>query len=118
MVFEQATLKYIVPESEHRYTPDFVLPNGVIVESKGIFDVADRKKHQLIKAQYPHLTIRFVFSDPNMQINKNSKTTYAIWCEKHGFLYARKYIPFEWIKEEAKDISGLQFKKTKKKKGE
>lgn len=114
MVFEQAVIRYTIPESEHRYIPDFVLPNGVIVESKGVFEVADRKKHQLIKAQYPHLAIRFVFSDPNMKINKNSETTYAVWCEKHGFLYARKYIPFEWIKEEAKDTTGLQFKKPKK----
>ena len=27
------------------YTPDFVLPNGIIIESKGMFTAADRRKH-------------------------------------------------------------------------
>ena len=31
------------------YTPDFVLPNGIIIETKGRFTVADRRKHLLIK---------------------------------------------------------------------
>ena len=26
------------------YTPDFVLPNGIIIETKGRFTVADRRK--------------------------------------------------------------------------
>ena len=24
---------------------------------------------------------------------------YADWCERHGFLYANKYIPDEWLEE-------------------
>ena len=35
------------------YTPDFVLPNGIIIETKGRFTVADRRKHLLIKKQHP-----------------------------------------------------------------
>ena len=31
------------------YTPDFVLPNGVIIETKGRFVAADRRKHLEIK---------------------------------------------------------------------
>jgi len=27
------------------YTPDFVLDNGIIIETKGIFDSDDRRKH-------------------------------------------------------------------------
>ena len=27
------------------YTPDFILPNGIIVESKGRFTADDRRKH-------------------------------------------------------------------------
>ena len=29
------------------------------------------------------LDIRMVFQSPYNKINKNSKTTYAKWCEKH-----------------------------------
>ena len=45
------------------YTPDFVLDNGIIIETKGIFDSADRRKHREIQRQHPELDIRFVFSN-------------------------------------------------------
>ncbi len=64
-----------------------------MVETKGRFLTADRQKHILIKDQHPALDIRFVFSNPNTRISKQSKTTYAMWCETHGFLYAPKTIP-------------------------
>ena len=82
------------------YTPDFVLEsNGIIVETKGRFTPADRRKHLRIKEQYPKLDIRFVFTNAKSKINKGSKTSYADWCERHGFLYANKYIPDEWLME-------------------
>ena len=43
------------------YTPDFVLFNGIIIETKGMFTAADRRKHLAIKKQHPKLDIRFVF---------------------------------------------------------
>lgn len=97
--YEQVKLKYIKPASEHIYTPDFVLPNGIIVETKGRFLQADRMKHLLVKEQNPTMDIRFVFSNSNSRISKTSKTTYAAWCEKHGFKYADKTIPQEWLDE-------------------
>jgi hypothetical protein len=97
--YEELKISYSVPESLHTYTPDFELPNGIIIESKGRFVAADRKKHLLIKQQYPHLDIRFVFSNSRAKINKGSKTSYADWCNKSGFLYADKLIPKEWIGE-------------------
>lgn len=81
------------------YTPDFVLANGIIVETKGRFIVSDRQKHLMIKEQHPDLDIRFVFSNPNSKLYKGSKTTYADWCDKHGFKWAKEEIPLEWIKE-------------------
>ncbi len=82
------------------YTPDFVLEsNGIIVETKGRFTPADRRKHLRIKAQYPKLDIRFVFTNSKSKINTGSKTSYGDWCERHGFLYADKVIPDEWLKE-------------------
>ena len=44
-----------------KYTPDFILPNGILIESKGLFTPVDRRKHLLIKKQHPKLDIRFVF---------------------------------------------------------
>ena len=97
--YEEEKIVYTVPSRKATYTPDFRLPNGIYVETKGRFVVADRQKHLFIKAQHPELDIRFVFSNSNAKISKTSKTTYAMWCEQHGFKYADKVIPQEWIDE-------------------
>ena len=86
------------------YTPDFVLPNGIILEIKGRFTTADRRKHIEIKKQHPKLDIRFVFENSRRKLNKGAKTSYAKWCEKNKFLYCTKDIPEEWIKEKGKDM--------------
>lgn len=100
--YETLVIKYVKPERIAKYTPDFPLPNGIIIETKGRFVTADRQKHLLIKQQRPDLDIRFVFSNPKTRISKTSMTTYAMWCEKHGFKYAAKLIPDEWLKEPPK----------------
>lgn len=92
-------IPYTVPAKDHTYLPDFKLPNGIIVETKGRFVLADRKKHQLIKEQHPDIDIRIVFSNSNTKISKKSKTTYATWCEKLGIPYADKKIPQSWLDE-------------------
>jgi hypothetical protein len=101
--FEYETLKiqYEVNETR-RYTPDFILPNGIIIETKGRFVAADRKKHLLIQQQHSELDIRFVFSNSRAKLSKGAKSTYGEWCEKHGFLYADKQIPQEWLDETTK----------------
>lgn len=103
-IYESLTIEYIKPERKAKYTPDFPLPNGIIVETKGRFVTADRQKHLLIQKQHPELDIRFVFSNPNQRISKLSKTTYAMWCEKYGFKYAAKTIPLAWLKEPKKNV--------------
>jgi hypothetical protein len=102
--YEKMKIKYIKPASEHQYTPDIVLDNGIIIETKGRFLIADRKKHMLIKRQQPHLDIRFVFSNSNQKLNKGSYTTYAQWCVKNGFMYADKTIPQDWLNERRRSI--------------
>ena len=97
--YEKVKLKYIRPASEHIYTPDFVLANGIIVETKGRFLLADRMKHIMVKKHNPTLDIRFVFSNSNARISKASRTTYAEWCRKNGYKYADKTIPLEWLQE-------------------
>ena len=96
--YETLKISYTKPERVHKYTPDFVLSNGIIVETKGRFLTADRQKHLLVKEQHPNLDLRFVFSNSKAAISKGSKTTYGDWCNKHGFIYADKLIPLEWLK--------------------
>lgn len=97
--YEKNVIQYVIPESNHKYKPDFRLPNGIFVETKGRFLADDRKKHLLIKEQHPELDIRFLFQNSKAKISKASKTTYASWCEKYGFKYADKNIPESWIQE-------------------
>ena len=83
---------------QHIYTPDFVLPNGVILECKGYWDAEDRRKIKNVKEQEPYLDLRMVFQSPYMKINKNSKTTYAKWCDKHDIPWTHFHnIPLEWL---------------------
>lgn len=96
--YEEKKIKW-VDHKVRTYTPDFELPNGIIIESKGRFVAADRRKHLEIKKQFPEYDIRFVFSNPNAKLSKNSNTTYAQWCKRNGFEYAWRSIPLDWIKE-------------------
>ena len=85
------------------YTPDFILKNGIIIETKGRFLTLDRRKHLAIKKQHPKLDIRFVFENSRRKLRKGAKSTYAEWCIKHGFRYYDRIIPEDWIKEKGKD---------------
>ena len=101
--YESEKISYIQPEKKRTYTPDFILDKKIggkmYIESKGRWVLEDRKKHELIKTQYPEMDIRFVFSNPNAKINKKSKTTYADICTKFGWKFAKKNIPQEWLDE-------------------
>jgi hypothetical protein len=85
------------------YTPDFVLYNGIIIETKGRFMAADRRKHIAIKKQHPKLDIRFVFTNSKSKLSKGAKSSYADWCIRHGFRYYDRIIPEDWLKEKGKN---------------
>ena len=89
--YEELKIKYTQPSKVRTYTPDIVLPNGIIVETKGRFVMADRKKHLLIQKQHPDKDIRFVFTNSNNKISKGSKTSYADWCRKNNFKFSCCY---------------------------
>ena len=100
--YEEDKILYIHPSRKSTYTPDFKLPKlggFFYVETKGRWVVADRQKHLLIRQQHPDLDIRFVFSSSNSKLYKGSPTTYGDFCKKHGFKFAQKVIPEEWLKE-------------------
>lgn len=99
VAYESLVIPFTQPVKPRKYTPDFPLPNGIVIESKGRFVTADRQKHLLVKAQHPAIDIRFVFSNSRTRISKKSATTYALWCEAKGFQYADKLIPIAWLHE-------------------
>lgn len=93
---------YTLPE--RHYYPDVRLPNGIFIEAKGLFDSDDRTKLLLVRKQNPGIDVRIVFMNPNAKLYKGSKSTYATWCEKHGFLYTKgPHVPDEWLTEPPKD---------------
>lgn len=96
--YEEEKIKWL-DSKERTYTPDFVLSNGIIIETKGRFVSSDRRKHKEIKKQYPGKDIRFVFSNSRAKLYKGAKSTYGDWCDKNGFLYSDKTIPEEWLTE-------------------
>ena len=104
-VYEGIKIAYSSPETKKTYTPDFPISKcNIVVETKGAFQSADRKKMKLIKAQHPEFDIRFIFSNSKTKIGKKSKTTYGKWCELFGFKYhcvQSTKIPFpkDWLSE-------------------
>ena len=93
--YETEKLSYTI---EHTYTPDFVLPNYVYLETKGYWDAADRRKVLAVKRDNPEVDLRMVFQSPYNTISKKSKTTYAKWCEKHDIPWTAYHeIPLEWL---------------------
>ena len=96
--YEKEKIKW-VDLKVRTYTPDFVLGNGIIIETKGRFVANDRRKHKEIKKQFPDLDIRFVFYNSKSKLYKGAKSSYADWCDKYGFTYADKSVPDDWLQE-------------------
>ena len=93
--YEPEWLPYVI---EHRYIPDFKI-GDIYLETKGYLKAADRRKMLAVKRCNPDLDIRFVFQAPTNKISKRSKTTYAMWAERHGFPWCAYYaIPTSWLK--------------------
>jgi hypothetical protein len=115
--YESQTISYTVPAREAKYHPDFSFENcPIILEPKGRFGgtyafkgrqmgnskdaaVKERQKFILLKEQHPEWDIRFIFSRAKTPIYKGSKTTYGKWATDHGFKWAEKVVPDEWIDE-------------------
>ena len=93
--YEAEKLSYVI---EHRYTPDFKLPNYKYLEVKGYWDAEDRRKILAVKKDNPDIDLRMVFQSPYNTISKKSKTTYAKWCEKHDIPWTSYHdIPLDWL---------------------
>ena len=90
------------------YTPDFRVytDNGghFYVEYKGFLWNEDKIKMRAIKAKYPKLDIRFIFSNASKAVHgakprkDGTKQSHAEWAEKHNYPWAEGFIPKEWMK--------------------
>ena len=94
--YEPHFIPYVIKGS---YLPDFILPNGIIIEAKGYLDAAACRKMKAVKASNPNLDIRFVFQNPNGKRNSRAKLKNWEWAERHGFQWASGTIPLSWWKE-------------------
>ena len=93
--YESTQVPYVI---QHNYTPDFLLPNHVYLETKGYWDAADRRKVLAVKRDNPDIDLRMVFQSPYNTISKKSKTTYAKWCDKHDIPWTAYHeIPLDWL---------------------
>lgn len=79
------------------YTPDFFLSNGLIIETKGRFTAADRRKMIAVKEAHPKERIVMLFMRDN-KIHKNSKTLYSDWCMQNEYEYAIGHPLKEWLR--------------------
>lgn len=94
--YEQDKIVYTV---DHTYHPDWKVKDGVYIETKGLWKAADRAKHLHLREQHPEIQIYLVFQNPNNKLNRASKTTYAMFCDKHGIPWATiDTVPKEWLK--------------------
>ncbi len=109
--YEEHTTRYVQPEEIRRFTPDFVLHNFIVVEGKGLWETADRKKLKLFRQQHPDVDLRMVFSNSSHRISKTSKTTYADVCRTLGIQFADKWIPSEWWREPLNEKSKAALEK-------
>lgn len=116
---EAKWVRYVVPEREAKYLPDFSFdaPDKIcpiIIEAKGRFgggnpafkqsnsgdSAKERQKLILLKEQHPELDIRLVFDRAASPIYPKSPTSQGKWATDHGFKWSDKgIVPEEWITE-------------------
>ena len=100
--YEREYIEFIQPAKSRRYCPDFKTKVGVFIECKGKWTTEDRLKHVWLREQHPDKRIILLFQNPDVKINKRSKTTYANWADTHGIEWLdwrKREIPRELIIE-------------------
>lgn len=93
--YETLKLPYVLNGT---YSPDFILDNGIIIETKGYMDRDAKRKMEAVKRQYPDLDLRILFMDASKKM-PNSKQTHGAWASKMGYVWAEGEVPREWLKQ-------------------
>ena len=123
--YEAFKIPWIEPPKEavhHTYKIDFVLRNGIGIETKGRFSFEDQCKMLLVIEQHPDADVRMIFDNPKGGVmgkgGGTRKLTNAEWCDQHGVKWAAAptkakrakfapLVPQEWI-DEPLNASSLQ----------
>lgn len=87
--YETERLPYVI---HGNYNPDFIVstPKGKIyLETKGYFRPEHKRKMVAVKKAHPELDIRLIFYSAN--------STYVRWALKHGFPFAFREVPQDWL---------------------
>lgn len=103
--YESIKIKYTIPAAVHTYVPDFPQTEKLFIETKGIWDAADRKKMLRVIAEHPDKKFIMYFQNARTKIHKKSMTTYADFCDKHEI---------EWYCWKTKQLSKKKLKELKK----
>ncbi len=98
--YEPYSIPYVLKAG---YIPDFVFTkkdgSEMLIETKGFFKPADRRKMLAVKECNPDLDIRIVFQRDNY-LTKSKSSTYTDWAKKNGFpCHVGEEIPLKWLKE-------------------
>lgn len=113
---EAKWVRYVVPQRDAKYLPDFVFDEGdtvcpIIIEAKGRFgggnpkfrqpatdSAKERQKLILLREQHPELDIRIVFQRAATPIYPKSPTSHGKWATDHQFKWSDKgIVPQQWI---------------------
>ena len=95
--FQGEKVQYTIP---HKYTPDFITPDGkILIEAKGRFvDSAEASKYKWIREVLPEgVELVFLFYNyktpmPGAKTRKKcgTKRTHGEWAETNGFRWYTK----------------------------
>jgi hypothetical protein len=92
-----AKTSYIIHKD---YIPDYVHPDkpNILYEAKGRFRTwEEAKKYIHIIESNPHITIRFIITNPNNRAYPQTKMKMGDWLTKHGFEWCLEMeVPEEW----------------------
>ena len=85
-----------------RHVPDFLLPNGLLIETKGVMDVTYPQKVELLAVCHPSVMKRYrvCFGNADLITPKRGTLTYAQWAHKQGITWCEGDIPESWFMEE------------------
>jgi len=87
--YEREKIPYVIAG---HYIPDFIIETKlgtVYVEAKGYLRPEAKRKMVAVKRQHPEMDIRFVFY--------SRRSSQIKWADKHGFKWAIKEVPTEWL---------------------
>lgn len=92
-----ASTEYTITKT---YNPDFVSKEHpeIYYEAKGRFRTFDEaKKYVHFRESNPHITIRFIITDPSKEAYPQTKMSMGAWLTKHGFEWCTDTnVPEEW----------------------